>query len=39
MRDAYASTLDSDSGEEYVAEFNATIHDRLPRFGLEIEDV
>jgi hypothetical protein len=39
MRDAYASTLDSDSGEEYVSEFNATIHDRLPRFGLEIEDV
>ena len=38
MRDAYASTLDSDSGDEYVAEFNATIHDRLPRFGLEIED-
>jgi hypothetical protein len=39
MRDAYASTLDSDSGGEYVTEFNATIHDRLPRFGLEIEDV
>jgi uncharacterized protein (DUF2267 family) len=39
MRDAYASTLDSDYSDEYVAEFNATIYDRLPRFALEIEDV
>ena len=39
MRDAYASTLDEDDAEEYVAEFNQAVIDRLPRFGLEIEDV
>lgn len=39
MRDAYAATLDPDDAEEYVAEFNQTVIDRLPRFGLEIEDV
>lgn len=37
MRDAYAATLDD--ADEYVAEFNQTVIDRLPRFGLEIEDV
>jgi hypothetical protein len=37
MRDAYAGTLDD--ADEYVAEFNQTVIDRLPRFGLEIEDV
>jgi hypothetical protein len=39
MRDAYAATLDPDDAEEYVAEFNQTVIDRMPRFGLEIEDV
>jgi hypothetical protein len=39
MRDAYAATLDTDDAEEYVAEFNETVIERLPRFGLEIEDV
>jgi hypothetical protein len=39
MRDAYADTLDPEDAEEYVAEFNQIVMDRLPRFGLEIEDV
>lgn len=39
MRDAYARTLDSDSADEYVAEFNQRVLARLPRFGLEIEDL
>ncbi len=39
MRDAYATTLDSDSADEYVAEFNGAIRRRFPRFALEIEDV
>lgn len=39
MRDAYAASLDSDAADEYVAEFNAAVHRRLPRFALEIDDV
>lgn len=39
MRDAYARTLDPDSADEYVAEFNQRVLARLPRFGLEIEDL
>lgn len=39
MRDTYAGTLDPDDADEYVAAFNQTVIDRLPRFGLEIEDV
>lgn len=39
MRDAYSRTLDPDEAEDYVAEFNQTVIDRMPRFGLEIEDV
>ena len=39
MRDAYAASLDSDAADEYVAEFNAAVHGRLPRFALEIDDV
>ena len=39
MRDAYADTLDAGDADEYVAEFNQAVIDRLPRFGLEIEDV
>jgi hypothetical protein len=38
MRDAYADTLAPEDAEEYVAEFNRAVIDRLPRFGLEIED-
>ena len=39
MRDAYAGTLDTESAEDYVVEFNAAIRQRFPRFALEIEDV
>jgi hypothetical protein len=39
MRDAYARTLEPEDAEEYVGEFNATVHERLPRFALEIDDV
>lgn len=39
MRDSYAATLESEDAEEYAAEFNRAVIDRLPRFGLEIEDV
>jgi hypothetical protein len=39
MRDAYSATLDPDAGDDYVAEFNAAVRRRLPRFALEIEDV
>ena len=39
MRDAYASTLDEDAAEEYVATFNNAVHRRLPRFGLEIDEL
>ena len=39
MRDAYAAMLEDDDAEEYAAEFNQAVIDRLPRFGLEIEDV
>jgi len=39
MRDAYAATLDSEAADEYVAEFNAAVHRRLPRFALEIDEL
>jgi uncharacterized protein (DUF2267 family) len=39
LRDAYASSLDEDSADEYVAEFNETVRRRLPRFALEIEEL
>ena len=39
MRDAYAATLDEDDADEYLAEFNAAIHRRLPRFALEIDEL
>lgn len=39
LRDNFASTLDEDAGEEYETEFNRTVHRRLPRFGLEIENL
>ncbi len=38
MRDTYARTLDEDGANEYVAEFNAAVHRRLPRFALEIDE-
>ena len=37
MRDAYGATLDDEAADEYVAEFNAAVHRRLPRFALEID--
>jgi hypothetical protein len=39
VRDGYAATLDPEAADEYRAEFNAAVQRRLPRFGLEIEDV
>jgi hypothetical protein len=39
MRDGYARTLDENAADEYVAQFNAAVHRRLPRFALEIDDV
>jgi uncharacterized protein (DUF2267 family) len=39
LRDAYAAALDPDAADEYVIEFNAAVHRRLPRFALEIDDV
>jgi hypothetical protein len=38
MRDSYARTLDDDGADEYIAEFNAAVHRRLPRFALEIDE-
>jgi hypothetical protein len=38
MRDTYARTLDDDGADDYVAEFNAAVHRRLPRFALEIDE-
>ena len=39
LRDNYAAALDEDAAPAYVAEFNAAVHRRLPRFALEIDDV
>jgi hypothetical protein len=39
MRDAYAGTLDADSADSYVEEFNAAVRRRLPRFALEIDEL
>jgi hypothetical protein len=36
LRDRFASTLEDSSAEEYEAEFNRAVTQRLPRFGLEI---
>jgi hypothetical protein len=38
MRDSYARTLDEDGADDYIAEFNAAVHRRLPRFALEIDE-
>jgi hypothetical protein len=39
MRDAFAATLEPDATDDYVAEFNAAVHRRLPRFALEIDEL
>jgi len=39
LRDAYARTLDDDSAQQYVGEFNAAVRQRLPRFALEIDEL
>jgi hypothetical protein len=36
LRDNFASTLDEDAAEEYLATFNRAVVKRLPRFALEI---
>ena len=38
LRDNFASTLDEETEEEYVAEFNRSVLKRLPRFAVEIEE-
>jgi hypothetical protein len=38
LRDNFASTLEEDTAEEYEFAFNRAVENRLPRFGLEIED-
>jgi hypothetical protein len=39
MRDGYAASLDPDSADEYVADFNSAVGRRLPRFALEIDEL
>ena len=39
FRDNFASAMTASAAEEYEAEFNRAVLDRLPRFALEIEDV
>jgi hypothetical protein len=39
LRDNLASSMTASAAEEYEAEFNRAVLDRLPRFALEIEDV
>jgi hypothetical protein len=39
LRDAYAATLDEEATDGYVAEFNAAVRRRLPRFALEIDEL
>jgi hypothetical protein len=39
LRDAYAATLDAGAAGQYVTEFNAAVHRRLPRFALEIDEL
>jgi hypothetical protein len=38
LRDNFASTLDEEAEEEYVAAFNSAVLKRFRRFALEIED-
>ncbi|HEY3051647.1 MAG TPA: hypothetical protein VGJ40_07960 [Gaiellaceae bacterium] len=39
LRDNFASSMGEAAAEEYEHEFNRAVLARLPRFGLEIEDV
>jgi hypothetical protein len=39
LRDHFASTMTEAAAEEYEAEFNRAVLVRLPRFGLEIEEL
>ena len=39
LRDNFASTMNEIAAEEYEAEFNAAVQQRLPRFALQIEDL
>jgi hypothetical protein len=38
LRDNFASTLDDNAAEEYIAAFNRAVLKRFRRFALEIED-
>jgi hypothetical protein len=38
LRDNFASTLDDDVAEDYIAAFNRAVLKRFRRFALEIED-
>jgi hypothetical protein len=38
LRDNFATTLDDDAAEEYIAAFNQAVLKRFRRFALEIED-
>jgi hypothetical protein len=38
LRDNFATTLEDDAAEEYVAAFNQAVLKRFRRFALEIED-
>jgi hypothetical protein len=38
LRDNFASTLDDDAADDYVAAFNRAVLKRFRRFALEIED-
>lgn len=39
LRDNFATTLDEAAAEEYESTFNRAVEKRLPRFGLEIDDI
>ncbi|HEU5064373.1 MAG TPA: hypothetical protein VFT86_00600 [Gaiellaceae bacterium] len=38
-RDHFASAMTASAAEEYEAEFNRAVLERLPRFALEIEEL
>jgi hypothetical protein len=38
LRDNFASTLDDEAAEDYIAAFNRAVLKRFRRFALEIED-
>jgi hypothetical protein len=38
LRDNFATTLDEDTADDYIAAFNRTVLKRFRRFALEIED-